>query len=118
MPAIDVMKANRPLAPDTANASASRDDWVREVFAVAEALRRRGRHRRLRDVTIVLPLDYMAVEGIELACRVLIEGELSPASRELDEFFDRLIEDPIAADRFLDSVRSVARRVGESDQRI
>jgi hypothetical protein len=115
---MDVMNPIRPSAPDTANATQSRDDWVREVFAVAEALRQRGRHRRLRDVTIVLPIDYAAVEGIELACRVLIEGDVSPAARELDEFFDRLVEDPLAADRFLDSVRSVARRVGEANQRL
>lgn len=117
MLSIDKMDANRPRTPDTANATACRQDWVREVFAVAEALRTRGRHRRLRDVTIVLPIDFTAVEGIELACRVLIEGDVSPAAQELEQFFDRLVEDPIAADRFLDSVRSVARRVGEANQR-
>ena len=89
-----------------------REDCAREVFAVAEALRRTGRHRRLRDVTIVLPIDHSAVEAIELACLTLAEGELSPASADLDRFFDRLMADPPAAERFLQSVRNVVRRVG------
>jgi hypothetical protein len=89
-----------------------REDCVREVFAVAEALRRTGRHRRLRDVTIVLPIDHSAVEAIELACLTLIEGELSAAAADLDRFLDRLIGDPPAAQRLLQSVRNVVRRVG------
>lgn len=89
-----------------------RDDCAREVFAVAEALRRTGRHRRLRDVTIVLPIDHSAVEAIELACLTLTEGELSSAAGDLDRFLDRLMADPPAAERFLHAVRSVVRRVG------
>src|SRR5262245_56200045 len=111
------MTENRSCSLTTPNSTPSREDWLREVFAVAEALRRKGRHRRLRDVTIVLPIDYSAVEAIELACQVLIQGELSPSAKELEQFFDKLMEDTLAADRFLDSVRSVARRVGESDPR-
>ena len=82
------------------------------MYAVAEALRRTGGHRRLRDVTIVLPIDHQAVEAIELACQALIQGELSQASGELDRFLDRVAEDRLTADRFLTSIRSVARRVG------
>jgi hypothetical protein len=89
-----------------------REDCAREVFAVAEALRRTGRHRRLRDVTIVLPIDHTAVEAIELACQTLTEGELTTASADLERFLDRLVEDPPAAERFLQSVRNVVRRVG------
>ena len=111
------MDANRPQLPPTPHATSSREVWVREVFSVAEALRRMGRHRRLRDVTIVLPIDYSAVEAIELACQVQIQGELSPAATELERFFDKLMEDPSAADGFVDSVRSVAQRVGEATPR-
>jgi len=82
------------------------------VFAVAEALRRTNRQRRLRDVTIVLPIDHEAVEAIELACVTLAEGELSSASAELDRFLDRLAADAAAAGRFVQSVRAVVRRVG------
>jgi hypothetical protein len=92
--------------------AALRENWRRELFVVAEALCRNGRHRRLRDVTIVLPIDHIAVEAIELACLVLSAGDVSPASAELELFFDRLLDDPSAAELFLDSVRSVARRVG------
>jgi hypothetical protein len=89
-----------------------RDDCTREVFAVADALRRTGRHRRLRDVTIVLPIDHAAVEAVELACLALAEGELSEAATDLDRFLDRLTADASAAERFLQAVRSVVRRVG------
>jgi hypothetical protein len=89
-----------------------REAWRRELFAVAESLRRTGRQRRLRDVTIVLPLDHAAVNAIELACLVLAQGELSASASELDRFFQDLEGDAYAAQRFLDSVRSVARRAG------
>lgn len=86
--------------------------WIREVYAVATALRRNGRHRRLRDVTIVLPIDHVAIEAIELACVALSEGALFDSSGEMERFFDQVVTDPFAADRFLGSVRGVARRVG------
>ena len=105
------------MIPTTPVASATnldqlRSAWTQEVFSVAEALRRHGRHRRLRDVTIVLPIDHTAIEAIELACLALSEGELSEAASELERFFDHLAADQFAADRFLASVRGVARRVG------
>jgi len=89
-----------------------REAWAKEVYAVAEALRRNGRHRRLRDVTIVLPIDHSAIEAIELACVAISEGELSDSASELERFFDQIAADQLAADRFLASVRGVARRVG------
>ncbi len=85
---------------------------ARELFAVAEALRRTGRHRRLRDITIVRPTDFAAVAAIELACLVLSEGELSEAAAHLDRLLDQVISDPVMAERFLQSVRGVVRRVG------
>ena len=88
-------------------------DCAREVFTVAEALWRTGRHRRLRDVTIVLPIDHAAVEAIELACLALAGGELSEAAADLDRHLDRLTADPVGAERFLQSVRNVVRRVGQ-----
>lgn len=106
------MKIDRPSTPP-ADSSETRAIWSREVFSVAEALRRSGRHRRLRDVTIVLPIDHSAVEAIELACLALSEGELSEAANDLNRFFDRLAGDSYEADRFLSSVRNVARRVGQ-----
>ena len=98
--------------PPAAPGSDLRADCAREVFAVAEALWRTGRQRRLRDVTIVLPIDHSAVEAIELACIVLSEGELSEAAGDLDRYLDRAAADRAAAERFLQSVRSVVRRVG------
>jgi hypothetical protein len=106
------MNTHPMTAPTSADAAILREDCVREVFAVAEALRRTGRHRRLRDVTIVLPIDHSAVEAIELACLTLTEGELSEPAADLDRFLDRLIADPPAAQRFLQSVRNVVHRVG------
>ena len=89
-----------------------REACAREVFAVAEALRRNNRQRRLRDVTIVLPIDHAAVEAIELACLALAEGELSEAAGDLDRHLDRVACDPADAGRFVQSVRGVVRRVG------
>jgi hypothetical protein len=100
------------IAPPAHAANQLRDDCAREVFAVADVLRRTGRHRRLRDVTIVLPIDHSAVEAIELACLTLADGELSEAAADLDRFLDQLTADPPAAERFLQSVRNVVRRVG------
>jgi hypothetical protein len=94
-----------------------RADFAREVFSVAESLRRTGRHRRLRDVTIVLPIDHAAVEAIELACIALAEGELSEAAADVDRCLDQVTADPTAADRFLASVRNVVRRVGPTGPR-
>ena len=84
----------------------------REVFAVAEVLWRTGRQRRLRDLTIVVPIDHAAVEAIELACIVLSEGELSEAYADLDQYLDGVAADQASAERFLRSVRGVVRRVG------
>ncbi len=106
------MNAQRPVAQLAGGSHCAQEDWFSEVYAVAEALRRNGRHRRLRDVTIVLPIDHTAVEAIELACLALSEGELSEAAGDLDRFFDRIAQDSFEADRFLVSVRNVARRVG------
>jgi len=103
----------QPAAPDVARLRAN---CAREVFAVADALRRTGRQRRLRDVTIVLPIDHASVEAVELACLALAEGELSEAAADLDRFLDRVTADAAAAERFLQSVRSVVRRVGPTSQ--
>jgi hypothetical protein len=111
--AMNPMKIDRPQSPVASDPQEARTTWSREVFSVAEALRRSGRHRRLRDVTIVLPIDHSAVEAIELACLALSEGELSEAASDLNRFFDRLAGDDYEADRFLSSVRNVARRVGQ-----
>jgi hypothetical protein len=101
----------QPSAPPESHL---RDDCAREVFAVAEVLRRTGRQRRLRDVTIVLPIDFTAVEAVELACLALAEGELSESAAALDRFLDGATANRAAAERFLQSVRSVVRRVGSS----
>jgi hypothetical protein len=82
------------------------------VFAVADVLRRTGRQRLLHDVTIVLPIDYAAVAAVELACAALSEGEFSEAAADLEQVLDRVTADPVAAERFINAVRSVVRRVG------
>jgi len=89
-----------------------RASCAHELFVIAEALRRTGRHRRLGDITIVLPTDLAAVEAVELACLALAEGELSEAAADLDRLLDRLTGDPAMVERFLRSVRGVVRRVG------
>jgi hypothetical protein len=98
--------------PFESNPDQRRKDWTHEVFAAAEAIRRSGRHRVLREVTIVLPIDYDAVAAMELACQVLAEGELSPAVHDLERLFDRVEKSPGLASQFLSSVRSVIRRLG------
>jgi len=80
-----------PIPPATLPDAGLRADCVRELFTVAESLRRTGRQRRLRDVTIVLPTDHTAVEAVELACLALAEGELSEAAADLDRFLHQLI---------------------------
>src|SRR5262245_42638191 len=112
-PAMKPMKFDRSSAPVAADSPDVRAAWSREVFAVAEALRRSGRNRRLRDVTIVLPIDHRAVEAIELACLAISGAELSAPAAALNRFFDGLTLDTFEADRFLSSVRNVARRVGQ-----
>jgi hypothetical protein len=106
------MNTNSPSGTGSSERENRRQEWRREVYSVAEALRRSGGQRRLRDVTIVLPIDHTAVEAIELACLALAEGELSHAANELDRFLDRLATDAMEAERFVPSLRSVARRVG------
>ena len=103
------MSNHTSTAPD---AAALRDEWAREVLAAAEALRQTGHHKRLRDITIVHPNDFAAVEAVELACTALAQGELSDAAAELNHFLDRLAADPTAGGRFLASVRNVVGRVG------
>jgi hypothetical protein len=98
-------------ACDTPEPAGLRDHWMREVLAAADTLRHTGHHKRLRDVTIVLPIDLLAVEAIELACMALAEGELSDVAGELRRFLDRLSADPAAAERFLASVHNVVARV-------
>lgn len=102
------------LTHSTVPQSALRADCAREVYSVAEALRRSGRIRYLRDVTIVLPIDYAAVEAIELACLALAAGELSEASSDLERHLDGLAGDPAAVGRLLQAVRNVVRRLGPS----
>jgi hypothetical protein len=86
------------------------DVWAREVLAAAEALRQTGHHKRLRDVTIVLPIDLAAVEAIELACLALAQGELSDAADEFAQYLRRLATDPAVRDRFPNAVRTVIAR--------
>jgi hypothetical protein len=102
------------LNPPTALPGAVlRANCARELFTIAEALRRTGRHRRLGDITIVLPADLAAVEAVELACLALAEGEFSEAAADLDRKLDSLAGDPATVERFLRSVRGVVRRVGQ-----
>jgi hypothetical protein len=111
LPAVDVMNAATPN-PSEPDPALRRQEWSREVFAAAEAIRRSGRHHGLREVTIVLPIDYEAVAAMELACQALGQGELSPATRDLDRLFDRVEKSPGLASQFLTSLHSVIRRLG------
>jgi len=101
-----------PQSPPQADPISPRNEWAREVFAIAETLHRTGRQDLVREVTIVLPVDHKAVEAIELACRALASGGFSDAARDLDSFFDRLEREPGMADQFLPSLQSVIRRLG------
>ena len=91
-----------------------RADCAREIYSIADALRRTNRHRWLRDVTIVLPIDFAAVEAIELACLALAEGEFSDAAVDFDRLLDRVATDPAAVGRLLQAVRGLVRRLGPS----
>jgi hypothetical protein len=107
-----------PQSPPQADPIPPRDEWAREVFAIAGTLHRTGRQDLVREVTIVLPVDYKAVEAIELACRALAGGGFSDAARDLENFFDRLEREPGMADQFLPSLRSVIRRLGFAEDGI
>src|SRR5262245_26354266 len=109
---------NKPQSPPQADRISPRDEWAREVFAIAGTLHRTGRQGLVREITIVLPVDYKAVEAIELACRALAAGDFSDASRDLDRFFDRLEREPGMTDQFLPSLRSVVRRLGFAENGI
>lgn len=106
------MMLSKPVSNVVPAERTLRDDCAREIFAVAQSLRRTGRHRRLRDVTIVVPADHAAVEAIELACEALAGGALSEAATEFERFLDGRTAEPGTAERFLRSVRGVVRRVG------
>src|SRR5262245_52078922 len=101
--------------PPQAEPIPPREEWSREVFAIAETLHRTGRQNLVRELTIVLPVDYKAVEAIELACRALAGGDLSDPARDLDRFFDKLEREPGMADQFLPSLQNVVRRLGFSE---
>src|SRR5262245_20995821 len=88
-----------------------REHWAREVLAAAETLRQSGQHKRLREVTIVLPIDLAAVEALELACLALAQGELSDAAHDFETYVGQVAADPAAAGRFLTAVRNVVTRV-------
>jgi hypothetical protein len=94
-----------------------REAWARELYSLAEILRRTGSYKRLRDVTITHPIDCTAVAAIYLVCQALAGGEFSAATNEFDEMLDRVAADADAADRFLPAVRSIARRAASSDRR-
>ncbi|MBO0699824.1 MAG: hypothetical protein J2P46_15610 [Zavarzinella sp.] len=102
------MTTNAPAPTDPPGQS---ERWAREVLAAADALRQTGHHKRLREVTIVLPIDLAAVEAIELACLALAQGELSPAAEEFEQYLVRLAADPSVAARFMSAVRNVIARV-------
>ncbi|HKA07155.1 MAG TPA: hypothetical protein VKD71_07845 [Gemmataceae bacterium] len=106
---------NKPQRPPQAEPIPPREVWSREVFAIAETLHRTGRQNLVREITIVLPVDYKAVEAIELACRALAGGDFSDGARDLDRFFDKLEREPGMADQFLPSLQSVVRRLGFSE---
>lgn len=91
--------------------------WARELYSLAEILRRTGAQKRLRDVTITHPIDCTAVAAIYLACQALAGGEFSAATSEFEELLDRVAADAAATDRFLPAVRSIARRAASSDRR-
>jgi hypothetical protein len=104
-----------PLIPPASNPAPRREECVREVLLAAEGLRQTGQTRRLRELTIVLPTDYRAVEALELACQVLAEGDFSQAARDLDGLIDRLGTEPAQIERFLQSLRGVIRRLNPDD---
>src|SRR4051812_21828397 len=83
-PRPSAVMTSKPSAP--ADPLQLADQWAREVLAAAEALRQSGHHKRLRDVTIVLPIDLAAVEAVELACLALAQGELSDAAEEFADY--------------------------------
>lgn len=114
--AVNAMDIDRPPPPNAAESRHTPSDCSREVFALAEALRRNGGQRRLRDVTIVLPTDHSAVEAIELACLALSEGEFSEAAGDLNRFLERITQNSSDTDRFLISLRAVAQRVGQAGE--
>jgi hypothetical protein len=87
------------------------EQWAREVLAAAETLRQAGQQKRLREVTIVLPIDLAAVEAVELACLALAQGELSDAAHDFDSYIRQVAADPAAAGRFLAAIRNVVARV-------
>ena len=99
-------------APVLEHVSSTRLTWLREVYAIADALRRTGRQRKLRDVTIALPLDQLAVEVIDLACLAISEGEFSESANDLEHFLEEIASDSFSKERFLSSLRGVARRAG------
>jgi hypothetical protein len=101
---------NRNTSPP-ADPPSLREQWAREVLAAAETLRQTGHHKRLREVTIVLPIDLAAVEALELACLALAQGELSDAAHDFDGYIGQVAADPAAAVRFLTAVRNVVTRL-------
>lgn len=82
-----------------------------QAFLLAEQIRRTGRQRQLRDVTLVWPIDQQAVSVIDLACESLSQGEISPATMELNELLDQIAMDFNTAYRLGPALRQLAYRV-------
>ena len=99
----------RPLPPAVV---VRRDEFAAEVYAAAGRLRAAGLDDRVREVTIVRPIEHWAVAAIELACQALTDGKSSPAAAELDGLLARLAAGADGADGFPAAVRNVAGRVG------
>lgn len=92
------------------------ESWSPEVYAVAEALRRGGRHMRLRELTIILPIDHIAIAAIDLACKAISEGGMGPSTADLERLLGRIAANPDERDRFLPALRSTVRRIAPSDR--
>lgn len=81
------------------------------AYRIAEKIRATGGQRKLRDMTINLPVDHEAISVIELACQALSQGEFSEEAAELDMVLERMAADATMGLRLGPAMRNMAERI-------
>lgn len=81
------------------------------AYRIADQLRATGGQRKLRDMTINLPVDHAAISVIDLACQALSQGDFSPEANDLETALYRIMSDAAMALRLGQSMRNMAERL-------
>ncbi len=81
------------------------------AYRIAARIRASGRQRKLKDMTINLPIDCVAISVIDLACQAISQGEFSTEMSEFDGLLDQVAADPAMAPRMGPAMKKLAERL-------